>query len=132
MTYHSSLPQTPGNHCSILCFCTSDYVICVGLPQGLSGKQSTCNAGAAGDVGSIPGSERSPGGEHDNHSSILAWRIPWTEETGRLQSIGLQRVGHNWSKLACMNMFYICVCVCVCVCGIKQFLSFMTDLFHLV
>ena len=29
------------------------------------------------------------------HSSILAWRIPWTEESGRLQSIGLHRVGHN-------------------------------------
>ena len=29
------------------------------------------------------------------HSSILAWRIPWTEEPGRLQSMGLQRVGHN-------------------------------------
>ena len=29
------------------------------------------------------------------HSSILAWRIPWTEESGRLQSIGLQKVGHN-------------------------------------
>ena len=30
------------------------------------------------------------------HSSILAWRIPWTEEPGKLQSMGLQRVGHNW------------------------------------
>ena len=30
------------------------------------------------------------------HSSILAWRIPWTEETGGLQSMGLQRVRHNW------------------------------------
>ena len=29
------------------------------------------------------------------HSSILAWRIPWTEEPGRLQSMGLQRVGHG-------------------------------------
>ena len=29
------------------------------------------------------------------HSSILAWRIPWTEEPGRLQSTGSQRVGHN-------------------------------------
>ena len=28
------------------------------------------------------------------HSNILAWRIPWTEEPGRLQSMGLQRVGH--------------------------------------
>ena len=31
------------------------------------------------------------------HSSILAWRIQWTEEPGRLQSIGSQRVGHNWA-----------------------------------
>ena len=29
------------------------------------------------------------------HSSILAWEIPWTEEPGRLQSMGLQRVGHD-------------------------------------
>ena len=29
------------------------------------------------------------------HSSILAWKIPWTEEPGRLQSMGWQRVGHN-------------------------------------
>ena len=29
------------------------------------------------------------------HSSILAWRIPWTEEPGELQSMGLQRVGHD-------------------------------------
>ena len=32
------------------------------------------------------------------HSSILVWRIPWTEEPGGLQSIGLQRVGHNGSN----------------------------------
>ena len=31
------------------------------------------------------------------HSSILAWRTPWTEESGRLQSMGSQRVGHNWA-----------------------------------
>ena len=29
------------------------------------------------------------------HSSILAWRIPWTEEPGRLQSMGLQKIGHD-------------------------------------
>ena len=34
------------------------------------------------------------------HSSILAWRIPWTEEPGGLQSPGSQRVGHDWSDLA--------------------------------
>ena len=37
------------------------------------------------------------------HISILAWRIPWTEEPGGLQSIGLQRVGHFWNDLACMH-----------------------------
>ena len=30
------------------------------------------------------------------HSSILAWKVPWTEEPDGLQSLGLQRVGHNW------------------------------------
>ena len=35
--------------------------------------------------------------EMATHSSTLAWRIPWREEPGRLQSMGLQRVGHNWA-----------------------------------
>ena len=35
-----------------------------------------------------------------SHSNILSWRIPWTEEPGGLQSIGLQRAGHIWSNLA--------------------------------
>ena len=34
--------------------------------------------------------------EMSTHSSTLAWRIPWREEPGRLQSMGLQRVGHDW------------------------------------
>ena len=37
------------------------------------------------------------------HSSILAWRIPWTEVPGRVQSIGLQRVKNYWSDLACTH-----------------------------
>ena len=35
--------------------------------------------------------------EMATHSSILAWRISWTEEPGRLQSMGSQRLGHNWA-----------------------------------
>ena len=35
--------------------------------------------------------------EMATHSSILAWRIPWAEKSGRLQSMGLQRVGHDWA-----------------------------------
>ena len=34
--------------------------------------------------------------EMATHSSILAWKIPWMEESGRLQFTGLQRVGHDW------------------------------------
>ena len=36
--------------------------------------------------------------EMATHSSALAWKIPWTEEPGRLQSMGSQRVGHNWAS----------------------------------
>ena len=39
----------------------------------------------------------------ETHCSILAWRIPWTGEPGGLWSIGSQRVGHNWSSLACRH-----------------------------
>ena len=42
-----------------------------------------------------PGQEDPLEKEKATHSSILAWRIPWTEEQGRLQSMGLQRVRHN-------------------------------------
>ena len=45
------------------------------------------------DVGSIPGSGRSPGEEMATHSSVLAWETPRTEEPNRLQSLGSQRVG---------------------------------------
>ena len=37
------------------------------------------------------------------HSSILTWRIRWTEKPGSIQSIGLQRVGHKWGDLACVH-----------------------------
>ena len=38
------------------------------------------------------------------HSSIFAWRIPWTEELGGLQSMWSQRAGHDWSDLACLHV----------------------------
>ena len=48
-----------------------------------------------GDRGSISESERSPGEETVIHSSMLAWKIPWTEAAGRLQSMGSQRVRYS-------------------------------------
>ena len=63
-----------------------------GFPDGSDGKESTCNAGV---LSSIPGLGRPPGEGMATHSSIVAWRIPWTEESGRLQSIGSQKAGHD-------------------------------------
>ena len=65
------------------------------FPNDSTVKKSTCNEGDTGDKGSIPGLGRSPGGGNGNHSSILAWEIPWTEEPGGLQSREYQGVGHN-------------------------------------
>ena len=53
------------------------------------------NVGSTLDVGSIPGWGRSLEEEVATHSSTLAWEIPWMEDPGRLQSMGLQRVGHD-------------------------------------
>ena len=58
-------------------------------------KNPPVNAGDARDVGSIPGLGRSPGEACQPTPVILAWRTPWTEEPGGLQSMELQRVGHN-------------------------------------
>ena len=55
---------------------------------------------------------RSLGGEHSlekeiaTYSSTLAWKIPWTEEPGRLQSMGLQRVGHDWVTSHTQSMLW--------------------------
>ena len=57
------------------------------LPGWLRGKESTARTRDRGDVGSIPGSERSLGEEMATHYSIFTWEIPWTEETGGLQRI---------------------------------------------
>ena len=81
----------------ISCCCWMNCHKLSGLPTQLRGKESACNAE---DLGSIPRLGRSPGGGHGNP---LAWRIPWTEEPGRVLSMGSQRVRHNWSDLACMH-----------------------------
>ena len=66
-----------------------------GLPQWLSDKESACNAGDSGDTGLILDQKDTLMEGIATHSSILAWRIPWTEEPGRLQSIWIQRTGHD-------------------------------------
>jgi len=61
----------------------------------LAVKNLPVNAGDARDTGSIPGSGRYPGRGHATHSSILAWRIPWREESGGLQSVASYRIRQN-------------------------------------
>ena len=58
-------------------------------------KTPPADAGDIRDADSIPGSGRSLEEGTATHSSVLAWRIPWTEEPGRLQSIRLQRVRYD-------------------------------------
>ena len=68
------------------------HPVFLGFPCGSAGKESACNAG---DLGSILGWEDPLEKGKATHSSILAWRIPWTEEPGGLQSMGSQKVGHD-------------------------------------
>ena len=63
----------------------------IGFPGGLAVKNLPVNAGDTGDTSSIPGLGRSLEEETATHSSMLAWRIPWTEEPGGLQSVEPQK-----------------------------------------
>ena len=64
------------------------------LPWWLCVKEPTCQAG---DLGSISGSEDPMEKGMATHFNILAWRITWIEEPGRLQFMGSQRVRHDWA-----------------------------------
>ena len=69
----------------------------VGLPRWHSGKESACQCSRPKRPGlSSLGQEDSLESEMATHSSILAWKIPWAEKCDRWQSMGLQRVGHDW------------------------------------
>ena len=79
----------------LVCVCVHAHMhvcVCTDTYSDSDGKESACSAG---DLGSIPGSRRSSEKGMVTHSSIFVWKIPWTEESGRPQSIGLQRVRYN-------------------------------------
>ena len=77
-------------------------------------KASACNVG---HPGSVPGLEDSLEKDMATHSNILAWRIPWMKEPGGLQSVGLQRFGHDWAtslhSLECNSQWYLTAFVCL-------------------
>ena len=90
-----------------ICMC---YIYYSGFPGGTSGKESICQCRRhkEAQVWSLVWEDPLEEGIA-THSSILAWRIPWTEEPGGLQSKGLQRVKHNWSDSACAHILHMYV-----------------------
>ena len=83
--------EFPGRSTRVGCHCLLH-------PWWPSGKESTCNAGEWENAVRSLGQEHSLEKGIATHSSILAWRIPWTEKPSRQQSTGSQRVGHDWSS----------------------------------
>ena len=80
----------------------SSHCFRFGLPRWRTGKESTCQSRRRRFdpwVRKIPLEQ-----EMAAHSSILAWRIPWTERPGRLQSMGSQRVRHDWARTDALGL----------------------------
>ena len=98
---------------STLCCPVGPYqlcIICMGFPVHTSGKEPTCLCKRRKRCGFDPWVRKIPLEEGiATHSSILAQRIPWTEAPALLQSMGLQRVGHNRSDSA--HPLHILQCV---------------------
>ena len=94
----------------VLAIVNSAAMNSVGFPGASYGKESPCNER---DLGSIPGSGRSPGEGNGYPLQYFAWRIPWTGEPGRQKFMGLQRVRHDWQNASvqfrehcgCMHLF---------------------------
>ena len=70
------------------------------LPRWLSGNESACQCRSYRRPGFDPWVEKIPWNRKWQPTPVF-WRIPWTEKPGRLKSMGLQRVGHNW---ACIHL----------------------------
>ena len=70
-------------------------LLALDFPSGASRKEPAYRCRRLGRCGFDPWVRGPPEEDMTTHSSILAWRIPWTEEPGGLQSMGLQRVRHD-------------------------------------
>ena len=76
----------------------------MGFPDGSGGKESTCNAGDAGDMGLIPELGCSPAGGHGKPLQYSCLENPMDRGAWRVQSTGLQRAGHDLTtKAACLT-----------------------------
>ena len=95
----------------LICQCfiklMKDYIAILKWPRGFPGDSVVKNLPAnAGDMGSILGQEDPLEKEMATHSSTLAWKIPWTEEPDRLQSMVSQRVRNDWATSLSFFLWY--------------------------
>ena len=87
--------STPVLNCLLHSFIAKRNNVVFCFPDGSDGKESACNAEDLGLKIPTLGRKDPLEKETATHSSILVWEIPWTEEPGRLQSMGSQRVRHD-------------------------------------
>ena len=85
-----------GNRMGKTSYYLGTAVAYAGLPPWLSGKESTCNAGAIRDTGSIPGSERSPGGKHGNPLQYSYLENPMDRGAWKASVHGVEK---SWTRL---------------------------------
>ena len=118
------LPIPPTEHQAELPVLHSNFSLSVLHLVTLVVKNLPASVGDVRDTGPVPGLGRSPGGGHKNHSTVLAWRIPWTEEPGGLWSTGSQSVSIYMSILfsqftpplpfpLCVHMSVLHICVSI-------------------
>ena len=100
------------------------YIHIYGLPRGLSGKETTCQSRQKTQVQSL-GREDPLEKEMATRSSILAWKIPWTEEPGGLQAMGSHGVGHDQAWTHAYTYTYIYTYV---YCKYTRFHFFFLDI----
>ena len=89
-------------------------MVTLGLP---SGKESACQCRRCRRFSSVPGLGQSPGEGYGNSLQYSCWEIPWTEELGRLQSMGCQRVRHDWvinTQTQTRTQYHVC-CIILCL-----------------
>ena len=97
--------------CSISLLSAFGYII-MGFPGGSVGKESACNAGDTGDMGSIPESGRSPGRWHSNPLQYSCLENPMYKRSLVGYSPQSQRIRRNWAHFhdQCIILFYVCSC----------------------
>ena len=83
------------------------YFMSVCIVKNSSGgsgvKNPPANAGDTGEASLIPGSGRPPGEGNGNPLQYPCWEIPWTEEPQGLQSMELEKAGHNWAHIPSLS-----------------------------